>query len=430
MATPFSFVFLTQLDNARSHIRMLFNASMDAGLNFIRSHSSDYSYPLPATGAVRCFCFLLGGLLSNLPDSITSQLVKKQSLLATSSMDSKTDSSEANHESQVMLHGSTLSGIYRPNLSGSSQTLHMCKNWQRGGKKRGVALQSDTNVSNSAMKVISNLFVFAYVWSFGGCFERTETELLGETSAETLEGVAINFDLDQKVARGGATAREQFDALVYDIFTAKGIEASLPTTPSLIHSYYFSVSSGTFEPWTNLVPPSQEMARFMTSTRGGGIHSSSAGYLLRQTFSLFSDGSRFDATSVGVLPTVDIVRLAFLLCVLYSSQLTESFPNVSFSGSSGVGKTQLLSHLFSRLSSKTWQNEVLMLVLGSLPFSKNRDKKSQLLTRDTDNPFSLLKTHVSADMEGTALQKLLQKNIVRHGRSSLTPSKGKSVSHH
>jgi len=408
-----------QLDNARSHINKLFDASMDAGLNFIKSHSSDYPHPLPATGAVKCFCLLLGGLLSHLPDSITSQLAKRHSLAKTSSTDSKTDASEINYDSQVMLHGSTLSGIYRPKLSGSSQILTMCKSW-RG--KKSVARK----IPDSVLKVLSNLFVFAYVWSFGGCFERTETELLGEASVETLEGVTINLELDQKVARGGVTPREQFDALVYDIFSAKGIEVSLPTSPDLIHSYYFSLSTGTFEPWTDLLPPTQEMARFMTSARGG-IRSTSAGSL-RQAFSLFNNGSRFDATAVGILPTVDVIRLAFLFCILYS-QPTDSLPNVIFSGSPGVGKTQFLSHLFSKLSSKSWQNEVLSLVLGSSPSSRKiRDQKSQLLASNMDDLFSLLKTHVSADMEGVVLQTFLQKNIVRQGRNTLSPSKGKSVS--
>ena len=410
----------TQLENAKKHLQKLFDASMDAGLNFLKSHSSDFPFPLPGVSAVHCFCKLLGGLLRNIPECATTQ---KPLLAKSSSAESRADSDNV-EDNKALLHGSTLSSIYRPNTSASSQVLSMSR-MQRYGIKMSKKASIVPQELTSTTKIISNLFVFAYVWSFGGCFERIESELSGGAlCTEGVDGVAINLDFNQKVARGGITGKEQFDALVYDIFSAKGIDASLPTSPNLIHSYYFNMSTNSFELWADLVPPTQDIVGFMMSTRGS-VQLSSGNLHQRQLFSLFYDGFNFDASSVSMLPTVDLVRLAFLFCILCSDP-AESVPSVILSGGPGVGKTQFLSHLTKHLSSRKWQSEVVSLVLGKSSAQIFREK--QRLAYETEDAFSIVGSHVSGSMEGVAVQAFLQKHLLRQGRNTLSPSKGKSVS--
>lgn len=407
-----------QLENVREHLEMLFASSMDAGLDFLQSFSSDIPYRLPPTSVTHCLCKLLRGLLENLPDKVLKSLSKKLPSFYTGK--SNSNSSEKFDGHKEFLHGSCLSGIYRPSINRSSQVLDICRSWRSGKRKLATQAKEDFVTATSALKFITNTFVFAYVWSFGGCFERTEAEI--SESATFGDSESLNQNFDPKVSRGGRTGKEQFSALVYKIFSSQGIEATLPAATDLsVHSYYFDFHTNQFEPWSDLVPSTEEATTFMTCSQR---HSTSSARL-HPVLLLLCDKFGFDASNVSMLPTEDLVRLAFLFCLL-SSKPASFPPDIILSGKSGVGKTQFLSHLVRWLSSKSWQSDILSIMMGRTPSALKSSNPYQVSSR-VDEAFSVLASHVSAKTEGKDLQSLLQKNLVRQGRISLSPSKGGSV---
>ena len=352
---------------------------------------------MPGVSVVRCLCKLFDGLLK----SVSESLGGLSSIHETAGIVRDTDIHSA------VLH--TPASSYDPR---AKSMFHIEPRPKSAQVKHKPAVQISMGM------LISNIFVFAYTWSFGGCFEKTQLELNEyESSDNSIFDVVVN----QKLVRGGITAREKFDALVYKIFTSKNVNIQLPTSPDLIYSYYFNLNSNSFEPWKELVDPSQPSAAFLNLVSGLKIgqrcsfsHSSS-----------YSSEMQYDASNVGLIPTVDLVRLAFLVSVLFN-QSSGLMPNILLSGISGVGKSQLLAHISKALTSKTWQSSAISSLLGQSLLRKYGERAKSPEETD-DNACTSLFCHVSAQLEGTQVQILLEKGLIRQGRSMLIPSKGKPV---
>ena len=78
------------------------------------------------------------------------------------------------------------------------------------------------------MNVISRLYLFAFVWSFGGpldCFDLDEFQ-----SSDTFYSAT-----DELVLRGGASGRAKFDQFVYQLFSKQSPHTiDLPNSTRLI----------------------------------------------------------------------------------------------------------------------------------------------------------------------------------------------------
>lgn len=391
------------LEKAKEHILKLFDLSMDAGLNFLKVHSSELPYSMSAVSVVQCLCNLFGGLLRRGTREKCGGTPVQQTATVRRT-DTENDESD---------RAFVPSGIYNPSFTLKKKTAQTTD--------KPAPLSS----KESLLDLISNIFVFSYTWALGGCFERTQQEMTENISFGTSDDSTSDIAAEQKLTRGGVTAREKFDALIYKLFTTtKTLKVKLPSSSNLIYSYYFNLNSNSFEPWKKLVAPSKQSAGFLNLGPGlKGLSLTS----YKQVFSLFTDfnGLQYDASNVCMVPTVDLIRLAFLVSVLFN-QHNGFTPNILLSGKPGVGKSQILSHLSKSLTSKKWQNSVISCVFGKPTLRYGE----QMPANQVDDATCMsIHSHVSSELEGVQVQSMLEKHLIRHGRNALVPSKDKRVRH-
>ena len=401
------------LKGAKEHILNLFDISVDVGLDFLKAHSSELPYLMPGTSVVQYLCNLFGALLKSIPED--NHVVHSQKF-ATATV-TKFDAEEDDNVEDIMKDENTsidrenLFNIYIPNaknklcVDSSPRVAHQVKE-----------LPVQNIPDTSLCLLISKIYVFAYTWAFGGCFERTLHELMEYESFEVTDNLSHQVAIEQNLVRGGITVREKFDALVYKLFTGKLVNIHLPSTQQLIYSYYFNLNTNSFEPWEKLLAISQKNVGFQNLAS-----------MLRYTPQLSHDFSQlqFDACNVGLIPTVDILRLTFLISVLLNFS-SGSVPNILLSGRSGVGKSQLLSHMSKILASKKWQSLIISSVLGKSLFKK-QDEPDIFNKEAENNSYATVYYHVSSQLEGFQMQSLLEKQLMRQGENKLVPLAGKSV---
>ena len=321
-------------------------------------------------------------------------------------------------ESTSELPHQTLAGIYIPKRRTTNpdvgSKVALSKNLLKADKP--VYRQKPSSLCG----LISNLFVFAYTWSFGGCFERVEAEVDLDIAGNDLG----NELASEKIARGGNTAMEKFDALVYDLFSDGKITAQLPTSAKLIYTYYPNIYTNTFEPFDRLISSPMHNVSFLSPIVDSLVASQ------RFMFKLFVNPSEdtYSASSVSMIPTVDIVRLSFLISVMLESG---SIPNIMVSGKSGVGKTQLLTFLSKSMASVKWRKAVIQSVLGKPQHADHGSghvAEEEDLRKDTEEQsFSTIFYHVSTQLQSQRMQSMLGSYLMRQGKSILIPPTGRNV---
>jgi Cdc6-like AAA superfamily ATPase len=147
-------------------------------------------------------------------------------------------------------------------------------------------------------------------------------------------------------------------------------------------------------------------------------------------FRLFINPSEetYSASSVSMVPTVDVVRLSFLISVMMESH---SMPNIMVSGKSGVGKSQLLTFLSKSMGSVKWRKAVIQSVLGKpqVDFEGAHTVKEEDLRKDSEEQsFSTIFYHASTQLQSQRMQSMLGSCLMRQGKSILIPPTGKKVS--
>ena len=410
----------------------LFDYSVDAGLDFLKRHSSELSCPVPGLSAVRTLCCMLDGLLRSIADyhggffnTEAEELAAATGGLGGGGMGESSKLLE--QESASQLHQTqTLAGIYIPTKQG--QALVASKARLVPDQATRPDLPHHHRKPDSLCELISNLFVFAFIWAFGGCFQRLEEEVDLDIAGDDLSAETVS----QKIARGGDTAMEKFDAMVYDLFSegggsgGSGIKVHLPPSARLIYQYYPDIYTNTFQPFDTLISSPVQNVSFMPPGDVKGGAPGSPGFLFR-LFTNPDEGGISMAPRVGMIPTADVVRLSFLVSVMLESS---SFPNIMVSGRRGVGKSQLLSFLAKSVASKHWRKHVIQAVLGKpaavsgigVGESEEDPRKDA-----EDQSFSTLLYHVSTQLESQRLQTMLGSRLMRQGRAILIPPTGKKA---
>lgn len=389
-------------DNSIDHILKLFDQSVDAGLDFLKQHSSELSCPVPGISAVKLLCCILDGLLRSISEYYGGFAVEEEAPTSAKAEEETSDSRE--HQ--------TLAGIYIPSKRQNPSKL-----------KSASVVRNDwpfhRRNPNSLCAVISNLFVFAFTWAFGGSFERVETEVDLDVTGGDLSTNAIHH---QKIARGGDTAMEKFDALVYDLFTEGEVSVQLPPTVKMIYSYYPNIYNNTFEPLERLISSPIQNVSFLSSYVESPMASQ------RSLFNLFSNPHEepYNASRLSMIPTADTIRLSFLISVIFESQY---MPNILVSGKSGVGKSQFLAFLSKSVGSKKWRKSVIQSVLGKPLHMGNVDGEEDPRKDTGDYTFSTTLYHISTQLGSQQMQSMLGSYLMRQGKSILLPPTGRNVCH-
>ena len=378
--------------------------SVDAGLAFLKRHSSELSCPVPGISAVKSLCCILDGLLRSIIEYHGGFVRKEEQLEATRTP------TQSEGESTGQLPQQTLAGIYIPKKHASPEVVSKSKMEKLVDSNLPLYLQRPSGICD----LLGSLFVFAFTWAFGGCFERIDQEVDLD-----ITGNDISTDLpSEKIARGGDTAMEKFDALVYNLFSDGKVTVQLPTSTRLIYAYYPNIYTNSFEPLDKLISSPLHNVNFLSPSIESPLASQ------RHVFKLFVNPSEetYSASTVSMIPTVDIVRISFLISVMLESG---SMPNIMVSGKSGVGKTQLLAFLSKSLSSKKWRKSVIQSILGK-PHHEGKEEDREKETAD-DQSFSTVLYHISTRLKSQQMQAMLGSFLMRQGKSILIPPTGRNV---
>lgn len=406
----FIIMFFHQLPNdCKEHILDLFELSMDSGLDFLKQHASELACPVPGISAIKSLCYIIDGFLMTIEKDYGGFTIKESS-----SQGGKSEGNSVSNMLQLPRRTSqrqSIAGLYIPGRSTSNVNL-MTSSELVVPKKPQIPYHRQH--PEALCELVSNVFVFAYTWALGGCFENLEDE------------GATGDDMDiQKLTRGGNTAREQFDALVYDIFIKRRQVARLPTSPQLIFSYYVDIFNNTFEPWSRLISSPKQNASFLSTDIPCSYLSP------RSLFKIYTnrkEDEHYSAADLSMIPTDNTIRLSFLISILFQSKAT---PHILITGKSGVGKTQYLSYL-SQVLSVAWKKDVNASIFGNSPLQSSRNNSMVALgtsatDRDEDS-YTVLLHHVSTLTGSQQLQSMLEKHLVRQGKSLLGPSSDNNVS--
>ena len=373
---------------------------MDEGLKFLKEHSTSLTCPLPGNRAVATLCHILGVFLNYISAECGgfSPQIPKATKENPTTLTSVNVSAKQQPQQQVNLYSIALA-------------RKASKIWQK--RFSGLLHTSSSLICpptpflhrhpEALCELLGKLFVFAFTWSFGGCFESVGNQ------EEEIE----DFRLD--ITRGGLSVHSKFDALVHKIFSSPSeLEVKLPTSAALIYSYYVDLGNCSFAPWDKLVPSSKEIVTKSSLIQKGlqGLISSSS-TLIDATVPI---GTLHMATEVGYVPTVDTIRLSF-----FSQLLQKAGHSVLLSGKLGVGKTCLLT----QLAKMTQDDNILCLVLGGRTQSSHMIQPASTSTEEHQD--ILVSMHISSQTKPSYLQSAIESRLVVKSKSTLTPPAGKKV---
>lgn len=348
-------------DEFKKHLLMLFNATIDEGLQFLKQHVAELSCAKPSLGAVHMLCSVLKSLIDHLEEEGVLQKL----------------STKAAEASSVFVSDDTAKDLYKPALAGiyiPNQRVHKNAEMLMLSKKNANANQ----LSNSPLKnLLNKLFVFAFTWSFGGNFELNQD---GDYS-EVLSG-------NEAIVRGGTTAAAKFDAFVHKIFNSNITGVQLPNSSDLIYSYCVDVSNCAFVQWEKLYQSSIKRHKSVFSHE-----------LSLPSFLIEADPKLLCADEVGFMPTVDSLRLMFFMTLLLNSGC-----GVLLSGRQGVGKTKTMNR-FIELITSGYSSEIISKLLNI----KVQLKSTPACERE-EFVVEAAKLHVSSRTQPFHIHSLLEKS--------------------
>lgn len=393
-------------EQRRDYLLQLFELSIDEGIKFLEENKFELTSPVPALSAVKTLCQIVLGLFNFISEEAGSREGNKHE-------------AEAN-ESSSSISRKSVTGVYIPKrkLVKTRSQIRLEQSLPRSPRKQ----RRYTPSCDSVCEVLGKLFVFAFTWSFGGCFETSGTE------EEDCEQTSNIF-------RGGSTARQNFDALVHRIFSGSrdsNVQVQLPPTSDLIYSYYVDFNSGLFKPWKTLVPSNKQIITQLNLKQKGfeNIYQQSPLHFLDSDSVM---GKLYRANTMGMVPTVDSVRLCFLIILLLQHNSTH-YNNVLVAGKTGVGKTQLLKHVSNILQNSKCCKDILSCAFPiRKPPLTNLGSSSQNATplhstepNAEQEDVSLL-CHVSPHMKASKLQSTIEHQLVRKVGNVLSLSSERKV---
>lgn len=369
---------LRMSEEDRDHLWVLFDHTVEQGLSFLEEHQQFRLINVPSLSIVQMLCSLLYGFFD---------YVHREGGF---------DVAEDNTEKEIernLLPSDTLFGNLKLNFNGKNAKKY---------KKQFVFQGSQEQIR----LLLDKLFVFCYLWSFGGHFDCT-SEITEETDRTHF---IPTFRTDSDVS-----IRCLFDNFLRTMFETQ-LGVSLPTGSNTLYSYFVDVEKGQFMIWDHLA---------INNT----VH------VDRRLDRPLSQQSA-DNTMISFVPTSETMCYSFLITLLALNE----FP-VLLSGTRGNGKTVLINYMLSRLSepngSCTSSSELLMHVLSSSSLqSKNTFSNTSLTDllvpqkiKTQTNMDSVVVTHSVFSTQTTALKpkQAMKSKLVKRTRELLGTRHGEKV---
>ncbi|XP_054432748.1 dynein axonemal heavy chain 14 [Pteronotus mesoamericanus] len=232
--------------------------------------------------------------------------------------------------------------------------------------------------------MIQKLFVFAFIWAFGGTLKREdehENDILLYSSFEPTSLARVTYD---------------FDDLVHELFESNSqVGINLPAGKHSVFGYFVDIQQCEFVPWSELLPNVQTLIQRGTSILAGPQESGEN--LLKVTEY---------GESINYTATRDTTCLSFLISLLLKS----SYP-VLLTGDLGVGKTTIVNQVLAKLENSGGFDVKYGSLLGEV-LLYNEIKKSRYLRQNIS--ILLSETHKTT----TGNPDKIIKNLETAGESS------------
>ncbi|KAI6653765.1 Dynein heavy chain 6, axonemal-like [Oopsacas minuta] len=224
------------------------------------------------------------------------------------------------------------------------------------------------------MNVISRLYLFSFVWSFGGpldCFGMDELQGQDSSHMGTTEELAF---------RGGASGRAKFDQFVYQIFSRQTpYPIDLPNSTRPIFSYYIDLDTGKFALWDSLVLEGEKIVT--------GIPHSSYNITTKKMEAVFHQIAKEPGPTEAafqdfyLIPTLDAVRTTFFTCLLAARGYS-----VLLAGQHASGVSMFMRSAIDLLIKSGDRDKYVSTILGG-----------KLGTNEFENVFTHMKTETESN---------------------------------
>ena len=342
----------------RNYLWELFQATIDCGFEFLKKYKEHCAINVPRLSIVRMLCNLIAAFLKYICEK-----------------NSCDDKEKKEEEEEVVMKS--------PFVDVTSST-------------------NSTQEKSSAKSLLCKLYLFCYMWSFGGHFN-----CVSEEAEEMNSDVYIpSFHVENSV-----DIRSIFDLFLREMFESK-FNIVLPLGSTLLFSYYVDIEKCQFFVWDHLV---------INAT----MHLKKTHY--------FHDGNKNMLYSKSsLIPTPDTICYSFLIALL--SLNNES---VLLTGNRGVGKTILIKDILCRLSEPGGCNVSLSSILGSLLLPS--DAKTSVLPKfekslaefseydEYQSKVIVSQIAFSAYTDAEKSKQAIQSKLVKRGRSVLDTRNGEKV---
>lgn len=262
-------------------------------------------------------------------------------------------------------------------------------------------------------QLLAKLYVFAYVWAFGGNFNCP--------SDETMADIETSSSSSHSVQSDAGNARNTFDNFVRELFEAdKSLGVRLPAGNNSLYNYYVDLEKGQFALWENLVPSTEALIEKHVANH---IAISDTANTLDDPMPNISE-----VESRALIPTVDSVQYSFIISLLALSNKP-----VLLTGDTGVGKSALIRDVMSRLSQEGGAGTSPGTILGAVLSSGGSSLLDSIVESSSGKDGRRRKTVFVSQMQFSAhtstlrTKELIESKLVKRGRDTLGAKPGKKV---
>ena len=357
----------------------MFEGTVDHGLRFLQEQHSSISIAAPPLSIVSTLCAILGALIDH---------ISRQGGFG----ETQEDAADVAREGTSDLFSKSFSSREFSSLSRKQSFLE--KN------------------PSQLPQLFSKLFVFAYIWSFGGNFNCPSEETMADVE-----------DLSQSsYASDRSNARNSFDSFVRDLFESnQSLDVLLPTGNNSVYNYYVDIEKGQFAIWENLVPSSEALIDKYVANQ----------IAISDTQNLLDDPMQnYDEIEArSLIPTLDSVQYSFVISLLALNNKP-----ILLTGDTGVGKSALLHDILNRLSQEGGAGTSPGTILGSVLSSGGSSILESIVEASSKKDERRKKTILVSQLQFSAhtsmdrTRMLLESKLVKRGRDTLGAKPGKKVS--
>ncbi|XP_032239531.2 dynein axonemal heavy chain 6 isoform X3 [Nematostella vectensis] len=365
---------------ASDHLLLLFESSVERGLQFVRQYEGYQHIPAPPLSMICTLC----GIISGFFDLIMANggfNIQEQTLV------SEHQAAEA-----------------PASESGSSKVVTFVDDAEQEMRERRTSYvqRNPTHL----LTFLGKVYVFAFTWAFGGTLD-----LHGDGDGE-------EDDNDRSLS-----IREVFDTFVRDLFMNNGdLSILLPAGQATMFAYYIDMETGNFARWDLLVPATRTLIAKSVSNQ----------YAISDTLNTLDDPpplrTEYDVDR-SLVPTVDTVRYAFLVALMAMNKHP-----VLLTGESGVGKSTLLYDTLARLASPGGTGLGVGAILGSVFRGGGSNFVESLMEVAASGPrmtaestVTFEKIQFSAHTTASRTRTFIESRLVKRGRDVLGPRPGKKL---